>query len=1146
MIRPVVLTVRPWMLAALALSPLAAASASRAQGRVRDHRPSVSQETAATAPAERLVRLDFDNAPLDRVLRSISQQSRLDITYFDNTIAGRKVTVHAESIAVYSALQLVLKGTDLKVNILPSGNVSIVGATDARGAEGGVDGAVTDTVGGGPLAGARVTILGTSLAAETDKNGRFRFASVPPGTYVIRVTRLGFLAKQVSVVVRDGGTVSVAVRLHAVATRLTEVVTTTTGQQERLKVGNDVATINADSLVQNTLVRNMSDLLQGHAAGVQVTSTSGAVGAPSKIRVRGVTSPQLNNDPIVVVDGVRVNAQTTVNTLSYFGSQLPASQVNTGSPTIGRPSTSITTGTPAPSPLDQIDPNMIESIDVLKGPTATALYGPDASTGVIVVKTKAGRPGPWRYHVGGDYGWLLSNRDNPLYYAGWGRTLGGTGASQPGCNLVTSRPTDPSQSNGGCVLDSVTAFNALNDPQMTNQGTGYSRSFVTDASGGGSTVRGFIQADYADAIGQLQLSKVEQRRLNRLWTTPVPSWIKRPNAQINTHVTSRVDAQFTPNFDIAATAAGTYQTTRNDGTGISTLTNIYGPGDTLAFTPAENLRGRANTSTKRGTGSSNARLQPFSWLVLTGAAGLDYSLRDDQTLTRSQDCTTQINTSGCSSSHTATHTEVLSPSFTTGATFTYNLTSWLGAHTAFGEQFSRTQSYVMSIGASSLAFGQDLITGATTISTPTESQDQSASAGWYAEQQLAFNDRLFVTAALRRDASSSFGGNIQSPTFPKYGASWVLSNESFFPKQDVFTQLRLRASYGESGKQGAQTDVLRNYTIGTGTAGGVNVPVIVFSGLGNGALEPQRDREWEGGFDASFYNDRATFTVTWYNKQSKNAIITVNVPPSPGVVIPLQAANIGNIRNVGTELQMSLRPIDSRLLTWDFNMTASANSNKLVRSNALLNLPSGNANTRNIPGYPLFGLWERPILSYGDYNHNGILEGNEIVFGDSLVFVGSTDPKGSYNYANTFSFLHGKLSVSSLISQVNGLATQLSLSATRGRVDPTAPLAEQAAALQAYGTSTYLNGAGGYMGTVSYVNFAELSMAYTLPEYLTRRLHGRSMQVMVAARNLKLWTNYRGADPMTNTSNVGGDNSADNGTGLAQPRNWVLRFNLQL
>jgi len=340
--------------------------------------------------------------------------------------------------------------------------------------------------------------------------------------------------------------------------------------------------------------------------------------------------------------------------------------------------------------------------------------------------------------------------------------------------------------------------------------------------------------------------------------------------------------------------------------------------------------------------------------------------------------------------------------------------------------------------------------------------------------------------------------------------------------------------------------VLRNFLFTSGLNDGATTPVLIFSGIGNPLLQPQRDKEWEGGADLSFYNDRATMTVTWYRKQSDNAIMSVNVPPSPGVTIPIQSQNIGSIRNTGFEFQGSVRPIDHKNFAWDFNFQASKNNNLLLDKGNLINLPTGNGGVIKA-GFPLYGFWQRPIISYSDTDGDGILEGNEIVFGDSSAFVGSSDPKGTLAYSNTFTVLGGWLRVSSLFNQVLGMTSRLTTTVNnsnsslfRARVDKNTSLAEQAASMQAALT-------GAAIAQVSYVSFAELSASITLPTVLARKFRSQSATMTLAGRNLGLWTSYRGADPMVGSSTFssGGEQLVDDGTGLAQPRNWVVRFNFQ-
>src|SRR5581483_1560104 len=183
----------------------------------------------------------------------------------------------------------------------------------------------------------------------------------------------------------DSAIVRVDFALRLSVARLQQIVTTATGPQRRLQVANDITTINVDSVMQTAPVRSVTDLLETRVPGLEVEHTSGNPGDPARIRLRGLSSITRNNDPIVVLDGVRIDVSESGNQNLARSSPLSP---NFGSYT-------------APSRLDQIDPASIETIDVFKGPRAAALYGPDAANGVIVITTKKARPGPphWSYSV---------------------------------------------------------------------------------------------------------------------------------------------------------------------------------------------------------------------------------------------------------------------------------------------------------------------------------------------------------------------------------------------------------------------------------------------------------------------------------------------------------------------------------------------------------------------------------------------------------------------------------------------------------------------------------------------------------------------------------------------------------------------------
>ena len=299
------------------------------------------------------------------------------------------------------AIAVVLKGTGLVAKLASDRETLViraqsnsVAARQARPDSGIVTGRVTDSTTGTGLSGATVRITGTKLSAVTSDSGRFTLNAVPSGKQVLSVRLFGYHPVERTVTVGDSIRAVVHISMVPAATILSGVVTTATGEQRRIEVGNDITSINVDSVRQVAPTMSVTDLLEARVPGLTVVHSSGVPGDPSRLRLRGVSSPTLSNDPIVIVDGVRVYSSQSDprnNNLAPFQS---------GGAGVG--------GYAAPSPLDQIDPASIDKIEVFKGPSASALYGSDAANGVIVITTKHGRAGPvhWDLSLGQGVNWL--------------------------------------------------------------------------------------------------------------------------------------------------------------------------------------------------------------------------------------------------------------------------------------------------------------------------------------------------------------------------------------------------------------------------------------------------------------------------------------------------------------------------------------------------------------------------------------------------------------------------------------------------------------------------------------------------------------------------------------------------------------------
>ncbi|MFN7455788.1 MAG: TonB-dependent receptor plug domain-containing protein, partial [Gemmatimonas sp.] len=238
--------------------------------------------------------------------------------------------------------------------------VALPSALTAQGAGGTVVGRVTDAATGQPIQQARVLVQGTQNGALTAENGRYSLRVTTSGAVVLEVSRIGYEAKRVTVTVSGTAPITQDVALSQAAFSLSAVVTTVTGQQRKVELANTTTQIAVAEKVAELPVSNMGQLLSGRAAGVQVTS-GGATGSGSRIRIRGQASLSLSNDPVVIIDGVRMTS-------------------NTGSSSIG-------VGGSTPSRLDDLTPEEIENIEVIKGPSAATLYGTEAANGVINITT---------------------------------------------------------------------------------------------------------------------------------------------------------------------------------------------------------------------------------------------------------------------------------------------------------------------------------------------------------------------------------------------------------------------------------------------------------------------------------------------------------------------------------------------------------------------------------------------------------------------------------------------------------------------------------------------------------------------------------------------------------------------------------------
>ena len=366
-------------------------------------------------------------------------------------------------------------------------SVGFAGALQAQG-PGMIVGKLTDNANGQPLASAQVLVVGTGRGTLTDPQGIYRLAGIPAGEVQVRAVMLGYGTMTQTATVPSGGAVTVNFAMSQTALSLNAVVVTVTGEQQKKAIANSVAQINVAQDVKSAPITNFDQLLNARAAGVDVLSASGSVGTSSRIRIRGANSVSLNNQPIVFLDGTRIDSNAS------------SLSVGVGGQTISR--------------LSDLNPEDIQSIQVIKGPAAATLYGTDAANGVILITTKKGRSGKPVWNAFVESGILKDPAAYPMNY-------GGTVANDPtsaSCFLFQV-------SAGSCTQGKLFEYQPLTDPAVSPLTDGQDRQVGLNVRGGNDAVNYFISGSYLRQLGTMTLPDSARNAFNG----PIPVWTVHPN-----------------------------------------------------------------------------------------------------------------------------------------------------------------------------------------------------------------------------------------------------------------------------------------------------------------------------------------------------------------------------------------------------------------------------------------------------------------------------------------------------------------------------------------------------------------------------------------------------------------------------------------
>jgi TonB-linked SusC/RagA family outer membrane protein len=1101
------------------------------------------------------VTLAVHDSTLGYVVRELTRLAHFQVLYdIGNPVFAKRIDVRVDKANVMDALAMVLKGTSLSAKLAADGETVLILPPTSTGEEtasdqmqtGIVTGRVTDSASGKSVSGATVAVKGTKLSTLTNERGEFILRDVPSGTQLLTVKLFGYKPVSRTMTVVDNGRVTLHVILTPAATILSGVVTTATGRQRKVEIGNAITTINVDSVMQASPVMSVTDLLATRVPGATILHSSGNPGDPARIRLRGASSITGNNDPIVIVDGVRVYASQSdarnsslapSQSLSYRG-RAPYNLGGVQSYT-------------AQSPLDQIDPNSIETIEVFEGPSASSMYGADAANGVIVITTKHGHSGPprWNLALGASVNWLPGSWPTNYYRFG-------ASASNHLSLLCT-------WDDIGCLDDTIVAFQALNDPRYTVFTHGSDQTASLSVSGGSHDFTYSLTGSTAREFGNLRLPRIEQERYEQFYG-PAPGWMLRPDNYktwgLNGNLTTRPSSVLQVTFQ-----SSLFNSTKQTGSLQSAIQQLEGEYlDPTILTSSPLIRNdveRSRTASLSTTNALTVSWSPRPWLPLSMTGGINTMQRNDANTIQFGINSCAVNSGSYGQNTCGTNGGDTTGYYGLGRGTSLNRTlsvgttipvRFLSLGIGFNAQTQTTQD--VSASTNQLAPGVSVpIQFPTTENASQFGQQTSAQTayGWYVEPRFNLHNRFFVSPGFRLDGGSSTGSHAGLTGLPKLDFSYIAVENA----DGLLSSLRLRSAFGIAGTQPGPTDRLRLIAgVGNGQTNTVSLDgttlssAAIISSLGNTQLHPERKRELEGGFDAEFWRGRLVVSPEVYWDTRSNALIQVPVAPSVNGGGNIWK-NIGVVRDVGTELTASVTVLENRSISWTVGGYYKIDQNRVVRLNpgqSTIILGS----TRVEAGYPLFGTWANPIASFADINGDGIIQQNEIRLADSAVFVGQANPKSEMVINTNGTLFNGLLSFSANFDFQTGLTQFNSGLASSGALDAIANAPGATLATQAAIVATTLGQRSSQIGLIQTVNtfrFTDLSIGYKLPRSMTQWFRSaQNVTLAIQGSNLALHTNYRGKDPDVNvfsTTSGSGDQTADVGQ-IPQPRVWWLKVTI--
>ena len=969
-------------------------------------------------------------------------------------------------------------------------------------------GTVLDAETNDPIEGATVQLEAVTHSVKTDRQGKFQFVTGQKLPFTVIVSYLGY-ESQTLVISTSPAIISLKPKLSGID----EVVVVGYGIQKKKDVVGSVSKVSGKSL-EDIQSAGVDQLLQGQASGVLVSANSSVPGTGIFLRVRGSTSINASNNPLYIVDGVFIN--------------------NNSLQTIG-------TGGQETSPLADINPSDIESMEILKDASATAIYGARGANGVVLITTKRGKAG--KNNIGFNFSKAYSNA--PKKWKVLTAEQEGILQNETWLNDgkdFSKRPFRPVSDGGKGNPEDLITYDRIGLIFQTAE----SENIDLSLSGGSDKLQYYLGGGYSNQEAIVK-----------------PDWFKRYSLKIN------LDNKITDNVKIG-TSTNLVRTERNmsaNGNVPNGTVNgaLYTPSYYPIFTADgnynrpvffENPLATINESNFKAVGTrviSNVygTYSILKNLIFKTSWSIDFNENYENNYYNSKMFLGQPN--GEATSATSRLTSLINEqtlSYLTSIGDQHQL-SFVVGNTLQKEIYDLTS--VTGIGFPSDAFTK-IASSATQYGT--SSSTASGLISFFGKGTYIFKDKYIVDASVRADGSSRFGKENRWAYFPSVGAAWRLSNESFIADIDWLSDLKLKSSYGITGNQNGIND-FASRGLWSGGSNYLNASGIFPSQLANPNLKWETTAQFNVGFDLAFLQNRFTIEFNYYDKYTKDLLLSN--PISSKLGFSSQLSNVGEMSNKGFEFSFGGQLLNTRHIKWNTNFNISRNINLIEKLNSTILL------NRTIlkEGNPLYSFYAHKQVGVNPDNGDVLFEdlnGDELATDADLQIIGNAWPKFTGGFNNDF-VLWKNLDIRSLFYFSLGNKmwnnTRYRMGHGGSRNDAFAMLEEQLDRWQKPGDVTdvpRMTASGNnasiipsrFMEDGSYLRLRNLSVGYNIKGSALDRLKIKNIRLYLAATNLLTFTKYSGVDPEVNTTGADQNQIGYDQAIAPQPRTFQLGLNLSL